>query len=153
MRDIFDIQDEITLAIVDALKVKLLGEEKAAVTKRYTDNTEAYKLYLLGRFHYGKWTEEGFRKAIECYEQALVQEPNYAPAFGGMANCYGKLWWFGYISPAEGEPKAREAIAKALALDPALPEAHLTLAGLKFYFEHDWPEAERKFKQSFELNP
>ncbi|MGE0130691.1 MAG: protein kinase [Blastocatellales bacterium] len=153
LQDIFDIQDEITLAIVDALKVKLLGAEKAAVTKRYTDNTEAYQLYLQGRFHFSKWTEEGFRKAIKCYEQALAHEPNYAPAFGGLAYCYYCLWWFGHLPPAESEPKAREAITKALALDPALAEAQLTLANIKFYFERDWPGAERKFKQALELSP
>lgn len=153
MKDIFDVQDEITLAVVDALKVKLLGAKKAAVLKRHTDNTEAYQLYLQGRFHYGKWTEEGFRKAIKCYEQALAHEPNYAPAFGGLAYCCYCLWWFGHLPPAESGSRAREAIAKALALDPALAEAQLTLANIKFYFEHDWLGAERNFKQALELSP
>jgi serine/threonine protein kinase len=153
MQDIFDIQDEISLAIVDALKVKLLGSEKAAVLKRYTENTEAYQLYLKGRFHYGKWTEEGFRKSIEYFEGAIEKEPNYAPAFAGMSNSYAYLWWYGYLLPNESAPRMKEAAARALAIDSALAESHLCLARLKYTYDWDWLGGEREFKQTLELNP
>src|SRR5262249_19220713 len=153
MKDIFDIQDEISLAIVDALKVKLLGAEKAAVLKRYTENTEVYQLDLLGHFHHGKNTSEGWRKAIECYEQAIAKEPNYAPAFAGMAGCYLLLWFYGYLPPNESMPKVKAAAARALALDQTLPESHISLAGLKYMYEWDWAGAERECKQGLALNP
>src|SRR5262249_48572847 len=118
MEDIFEIQDEIALAIVAALKVRLLGAEKAAVLKRYTENTEAYQLYLKGRYHYGKWNEVGWKKAIEYFKQAIDKEPDYAPAFSGLANSYLNLWWsFGQSSPDECVPKAKAAAARALAID------------------------------------
>jgi serine/threonine-protein kinase len=153
MADIFDIQDEISLAIVDALKMKLLGAEKAAVLKRYTDNTEAYQLYLKGRHHFGKWREEGFRKAIEYFEQAIEKEPNYALAFAGLAISYMNLWWFGYLPFDDGEPKWKAATAKAMALDSALGEAHLAQAWTSFYEKWDFFGAQQEFKRAIELNP
>ncbi len=154
MQDIFDIQDEISLAIVDALKVKLLGEEKAAVLKRYTDNTEAYQLYLLGRFHYGKWTAGGWKRAIEYFERAIENEPNYAPAFAGLASSFFHLWWaFGTLSPAQSVPRAQAAAARALEIDSTLAESHLALGQLKFWYEWDFAAAELEFKRALELNP
>lgn len=153
MQDIFDVQDEITLAVVDALKVKLLGAKKAAVLKRYTDNTEAYQLYLQGRFHLNKLTEEGFRKALECYEQAIALKPDYAPAFAGIAIVYINLSFVGAISPDEAVPQIKTAVAKALALDQTLAESHHSLAVLKVNHEWDWEGAEKGFKQALALNP
>jgi TolB-like protein/Tfp pilus assembly protein PilF len=152
LKDIFDIQDEITLAIVDALKVKLLGVEMAAVTKRYTENTEAYQLYLLGRFHYSKYAEDGFRKSIEYYEQAIAIEPDYAPAFASIAMSYLGLWYYGHIAPDQSVAKTRAAADRALALDQSLAESHYALAELKAWYDWDWLGAEREFKQSLELN-
>jgi protein kinase-like protein/AAA ATPase-like protein/tetratricopeptide repeat protein len=153
MADIFDIQDEISLAIVDALKVKLLGAQKAAVLRRYTDNTEAYQLYLKGRYHYSKWNEAGWRKAIEYFEQAIAREPDYAPAWAGIANSQVQLWYFGLVFPDKGVPQIKEAAARALALDQTLAESHLSLALLKLWYEWDWIGAEREFKQALALNP
>ncbi|MFL6276417.1 MAG: protein kinase domain-containing protein [Blastocatellia bacterium] len=152
LKDIFDIQDEITLAIVDALKVKLLGVEMVAVTKRYTENTEAYQLYLLGRFHYSKYAEDGFRKSIEYYEQAIAIEPDYAPAFASIAMSYLGLWYYGHIAPDQSVAKTRAAADRALALDQSLAESHYALAELKAWYDWDWLGAEREFKQSLELN-
>jgi serine/threonine-protein kinase len=153
LQDIFDIQDEISLAIVDALKVKLLGAEKAAVLKRHTDDAETYELYLKGRFHFSKLTEDGIGKAIAYYQQAIAKEPNYALAFAGLANCYLHLWYYSYLPPDEAVPHLRAAAARALAIDSTLSEAHLALARLTFYHEWDWPETERKFQQALALNP
>ena len=153
MEDIFEIQDEISLAIVDALKVKLLGTEKAAVLKRHTDNTEAYELYLKGRFHFGKWTESGFKKANEYYEQATALEPTYALAFAALAESYLSLWYFGHLSPTESEPKWTAALTRALSIDNDLAEGHFCLAALKLAHDWDWLEAEREYKRALELNP
>jgi TolB-like protein len=87
VEDVFNIQDEITLAIVDALKVKLLGREKTAMLKRYTDNIEAYEYYLKGRYHFNKFMVEGWKRAIEYFEEATRIEPEYAPAYAGAAHC------------------------------------------------------------------
>ncbi|MFN0112192.1 MAG: tetratricopeptide repeat protein [Blastocatellia bacterium] len=153
MEDIFDIQDEISLAIVDALKVKLLGAEKAAVTKRYTENTETYRLYLMGRFHFSKVTEEGFRKAIEYFEQATAIEPDYALALAGLADVWVNLWWNNYEEPEQSLLKAKAASAKALSVAPDLSESHVCHAQLKFYYEQDFPGAVQAFKQAIVLNP
>ncbi len=153
MQDIFDVQDEISLAIVDALKVKLLGAEKAAVLKRYTDNTEAYQLYLLGRYHYRKWTVAGFKKSIEYYEQAIEKEPNYALAFTGLYGSYSYLWFHGFLSPDECVPRMKAALTRALAIDSDLAESHLCMARLKYTYEWDWTGAEKEFIRAFELNP
>jgi eukaryotic-like serine/threonine-protein kinase len=153
MEDIFEIQDEITLAIIDALKVKLLGEQKPNLIKRYTDNTQAYQLYLKGRYYYNKWTEDGFKKAVEHYQQAINTEPDYALAHAEIANCLGTLLYFGYLAPNETLPAIMAAIEKALRIDDSLAEAHLTLAKIKFYYEWDFAGAERGFRQALELNP
>ena len=100
MRDVFELQDEITLAVVAALKLKLFGEERAAVLKRYTDNAEAYELFLKGRHHSYKYTAQGWQRAIEFFEKAIALQPDYALAYAGIAASRGCQWFFG-ILPAE----------------------------------------------------
>jgi serine/threonine-protein kinase len=153
MKDIFDIQDEITLAVVDGLKVKLLGEKKAAVLKRYTDNTEAYQLYLKGQFHYGKYSAAGWRKAIEYFEQALALEPEYAPAHAGVAAALSGLWYYGHDSGSDVISKMRAAIAGALQIDADLAEAHRAQALLQFFVDWNFPAAEKSLKRTLALNP
>ena len=152
MVDIFDIQDDISLAIVAALKVKLLGAQKAAILKRYTDNTEAYQLYLKGRYHFSKYTEEGFRKSVEYFEQAMGREPEYAPAWTGLASSHLGLWLFGHLYPNETLPKVKMAITRALALDDCDAPSHALFALLKLYHDWDWTGAEREFQRAIELN-
>ncbi|MGI8640934.1 MAG: tetratricopeptide repeat protein, partial [Pyrinomonadaceae bacterium] len=153
MKDIFDVQDKITLAIVDALKVKLLGEEKAALLNRYTDNAEAYELYLKGLYHNNKHTAEGWLKGIEFFEQAIQIEPDYAPAYAGIGICCTTLYIFGVLSPGEIVLKWKAAISRALEIDDHLAEAHLSSATLNFYHEWNWAEAEREYLRAIELNP
>ena len=153
MKDIFDVQDEITLAVVDALKVKLLGEEKAVVLKRFVDNTKAYELYLKGRYYYNKHTAEDWLKGIECFERAIEIEPEYAPAYAQIALSYVTLSYFGLYSPHETFPKGKAAVTRALEIDEQLAEAHLALANIFFYYERDWEAAEREFKRALELSP
>ena len=152
MKDIFDVQDEITLAVVDALRVKLLGEDKAALLKRYTDNTEAYQLYLKGRYFYNKYTAEDLQIGIEHFERAIEKEPEYAPAYAGIGFCYGALWYFGFSAPHEIMHKWRAVINRALEIDSDLADAHLSLASIHFYYEWDFTEAERSYRRAIVLN-
>src|SRR6266478_2899679 len=153
MQDIFDVQDEITLAIVDALKLKLFSEEKAALLKRYTDNTEAYQLYLQGRYCYNKYTPEYFQKGIEYFEQAIELEPEYAPAYAGLGFCYGALFYFGSAAPQEIVPKYRALTLKALEIDDQLVDAYLSRASIDFYYDWEFGKAESDYQRAIELNP
>jgi serine/threonine-protein kinase len=152
-KDIFDVQDEIALAVVDALKLKLFGDEKSAVLKRGTNNPEAYELYLKGRFYFSKFTAEGFTKSVEYYEQALAIEPDYAPAFAALSSSYICSWYLGFGETAKCIYEAKAAADKALALDHLSAEAYFALALTKFNYERDWTEAEKAFQRAKELNP
>jgi adenylate cyclase len=117
MRDIFDVQDEITLAVVAALKVSLLGERKAAVLKHQTNNTEAYHLYLKGRYCWFKNTPEEFVKSREFFQRAVEADPDYALGYSGLAYFYGFASSWGMMPPAKGWPSMETAILKARELD------------------------------------
>jgi len=153
MQDIFDVQDEITLAIVDALKLKLFSEEKAALLKRYTDNPEAYQLYLQGRYCYNKYTPEYFQKGIEYFEQAIELEPEYAPAYAGLGFCYGAQFYFGGLAPDQIVPKLKALTSAALRIDDSLADAYLSRASVEFYFDWDFDAAESDHQRAIELNP
>ena len=108
MRDIFDVQDEIALAVVGALKVTLFGAEKAALLKRYTDDAAVHELFLKGRYYSYKYSAEGWTRAIEFFQRAIDMQPDYAPAYAGMAACYGCLWFFGLL-PAGANRSAKQS--------------------------------------------
>jgi TolB-like protein/Tfp pilus assembly protein PilF len=155
LADIFSVQDEISLAIVEGLKLKLLGEDRAALFKKYTDNSEAYHLYLKGRYHQNKWTGEGIRKSVEYFEQAIAIDPNYALAHAGLADSYASLSAqnaFG-LSVTQTSPIAKAAALRALEIDNNLAEAHQSLGLVKLNFDWDWTGAEKAFKRALELNP
>lgn len=153
LRDIFDVQDEITLAVVDALKLKLFGDEKAAVLKRYTDDAEVHELFLKGRYYSYKYTAEGWKRAIEFFEKAIEQQPDYAPAYAGMAASRGCLWFFGLLPAGQTIPQSRTAALRALKIDENLADAHLSLAIITFFYDWEWEKAEQEFKRSIALNP
>jgi serine/threonine-protein kinase len=153
LEDVFAIQDEITEKIVDQLKVKLVGEESVPRVKPATQNVEAYTLYLKGRFYWNKRTEEGIRKGIEYFQQAIELDPDYAVAYAGMADCYSVLGLTGAEPPNECFSKAREAATKAMEIDDTLAEAHASLALVRTFYEWDWSGAEREFQRAIELNP
>lgn len=156
LKDIFDIQDEITLAVVDSLKLRLLGDGRAKVLRRYTDNAEAYSLYLRGRYFWNKRTTESTQKAIDYYEQAIAIDSNYALAYSGLADCYstsGFAYDLGSMPAAEVISKAKNAAIKALEIDDSLAEAHTSLAYVKHLFDWDWRGAETEFRHALRLNP
>jgi TolB-like protein/Tfp pilus assembly protein PilF len=152
--DIFDLKDEICLAIIDKLKLKLLRGEMEKLVKRHTENPEAYNLYLLGNHYYNKWTHEGAKKARDYYEEATKKDPEYAAAYVGLAKSYYQLGSeTGSISPREAFPQAKRAIERALEIDKTLSDAHTALGLIKLYYDWDWQGAEVEFKRGIELNP
>jgi TolB-like protein/Tfp pilus assembly protein PilF len=151
MKDIFDVQDDITVAVVEALKVKLLGEEQGAVLKHHTRNAEAHEFYLRGLSYLIRWTPEFFQKAIKSFDQAIAIDPRYASAYAKLAECYTEMSFF--AAPREWMPKAREAARHALELDEALGNAHNALAVIKMYYDRDYAAAEHDFKRAITLDP
>jgi DNA-binding winged helix-turn-helix (wHTH) protein/TolB-like protein/Flp pilus assembly protein TadD len=150
--DIFTLQDLISEKIISALELKLTGEEQRRLTKRYTENVEAYQLYVNGRFYWEKRTEEGLQRAIEYFTEAIEKDPNYALAYAGLADSYALLGVF-HLAPKEAFPKAKEAALNALRIDDRLGEAHAALGHIKVQYEYDWAGAEKEYKRAIDLNP
>ena len=152
MSDLLATQREIASTIAQKLQLKLAGNEKG-ITKKYTDNSEAYQLYLKGRFHFARRTKEELFKSIEIFEQAIKLDPNFALAYVGIAESYTVIPSYPYASPKEMVPLAKKAIAKALELDPELPEAHTVSGMISATYDWDWSKAESEFKRSLEIDP
>ncbi|MFC1800201.1 protein kinase [Candidatus Eisenbacteria bacterium] len=153
MQDIFGIQDEISLAIVDRLRVKLLGKHKAELTKHHTENLEAYHLYLKGRYFWNRRTGGALEKSVGCFEQAIEKDPAYAFAYFGLADAYHILYMHGLSPLKEAYPKAKRAVLRALELDDSLAGAHTSMAEIKRTFENDPEGAEQEFRRAIELSP
>lgn len=150
--DLLYLQRDISSDITENLRPRLTSDERPRATKNYTENVEAYQLYLKGRFYSDQYTEEGFRNAVERFNDAIEKDPNYALAYAGLAEAY----WQASVQtlpPREAMPKAREAALKALSLDDTLAEAHTLLASVLAFYDYDFPAAEREFKRAIELNP
>lgn len=152
MADVFDIQDEIVAAIVAALAPALVLEARAAV-RRPTGNLEAYELYLKGRFLWNQRSPAVMAEAIRCFEDAIALDPDYALAYTGLADCYSILQVYGWTPAAHGQPRALEAVTRAMALDATLPEAHFCSALYVFHFERHWRAARRHFLDAIAANP
>ena len=147
--DILAVQDDIASEIFEKLRLRLTGEEKRRATKRYTDDAEAYQLYLKGRFFWNQATIAGFKKSIEYLQQAIDKDPKYALAYAGLADAYlflGSFW-------VEAISEAKAAALKAIELDPTLAEAHVSLGHIRLWLDWQWPAAELEFKQGISLNP
>jgi TolB-like protein/Tfp pilus assembly protein PilF/class 3 adenylate cyclase len=151
--DVFAVQDAIAQKVAEALALRLSGEEQKRLTKRYTENTEAYQLYLKGRFYWNKWSEDGFRKSIEYFKQAVEKDPNYALAYSGMADAYSLLCEWGSSPSNEIFPQARGYAEKALKLDDTLSEAHLSIGIVKLLYDWDFAEADKELRRAKELDP
>jgi serine/threonine protein kinase/tetratricopeptide (TPR) repeat protein len=151
--NIFSILDTISVTIVDRLKVNLLGGEETKIIKRYTENPEAWRLYSRGRYHWNKRTKDGFDTAIDYFNLAIRQDPSYALAHAGLADCYNCLGFYAHREPNEAFPEARKAASDALTIDSTLAEAHASLGYTATYYEWDWERAESEFKHAIDLNP
>jgi tetratricopeptide (TPR) repeat protein len=146
MQDVFAIQDDITRAIMAALKLRLAGRSDQPAFKLQTTNAEAYELYLKGRYF---WNQRGIglRKSLHYFELALIEDPDYALAMSGLSDTYSLLSWYGDLPPAEAIPKAIAPAKQAVQLDPQLAEAHTSL-GFCQLFNWDWAGAEREFRRA-----
>ncbi len=151
LADIFLVQEEIAREITDKLRLRLKGEEEKRLARHYTENTEAYQLYLKGRYYWNKRTPDGIQKAIEYFQEAILKDPSYALAYAGLADCYHVP--ANPLPPRERMPQAKAAAMKALELDNTVVEAHTTLARVLFVYDWDWSGAEKEFKRAMELNP
>jgi len=151
--DIFVIQEEISNEISGKLRLHLTPAEKRRLARRHTENAEAYQLYLKGRYHWNKWTEEGFQKGIEYFQLAAEKDPSYALAYSGLADSYVLLGWNSYLPAKDAFPKAKSAAIKALRFDENLAEAHTSLAAPLWLHDWHWLEAQTEFKRSLELCP
>ena len=148
--DIFEMQDEIAKEISGQLRVKLTGDEQRRLTKRYTENIEAFQLYLKGRYYFDRRTTEGTRQSIGYFEEAIKKDPEYGLAYAGLANSY--IPSDTVLPPRETIAKAKEAARKALLIDDTLAEAHTAQARVLQHCDWDSTGAEREFKRSIELN-
>lgn len=150
--DILAVQEEISREILGKLKLRLTGGVTQHLGKRFTEDTEAYRLYLQGRFYSNKNTREGLMKGIEFFQKAIELDPEYALAYSGLADA-----WYGlssaHLPPKEAMPKARDAALKAMELDESLAEPHASLGLVRAFYEWDWKGAEDEYKRAIALNP
>src|SRR5437762_1951409 len=152
LADIADMQTEIAQEISERLRLRLSGEEKKRLTEGYTGNSEAYQLYLMGGYYRRARTEKGLLKSVECFDLAISKDPNYAPAYAGLAASYGLIGYTGILPPKEARQKLEWATLKALELDQALPEAHSMMAIVR-RLDLDWSAGEEEDKRALELDP
>ena len=151
--DVFLLQGDLSREISEKLQLQLTGDQKQRLTKRYTEDAEAYRLYLKGRYHWNKRNPEGLQKAVECFRQALDKDPAYSLACAGLADTYPYLSFFHVVPPRVAMPKAKTAAAKALEIDDHLAEAHVSLGYVSFTYDGDWSTAGKHFEQALALNP
>lgn len=151
--DILTVQDQIAERLTDALAVKLTGEEKRNLAKQYTANTEAYQLYLKGRYFWNKRTAQDLKKSVVYFTQAAQNDPRFALAYAGLADSYSLLTDYEEMPAGETYLQAKLAVTKALEIDAELAEARTSLAYIKAFYEWDWASAETEFKRAIELNP
>jgi adenylate cyclase len=152
LEDVFEIQDEIALAIIDILKVKLIANEKAVLRKRYTDNVQAYELYLKGRL-WNRKTADGFKRAIEYFEQAIELDKDYAVAYSGLADYHTLLGFYEAMPPQYAGERAKAFAKKAIELDNTLAETHSSYGATLGAFDWNWKEARKEYERAIEINP
>jgi serine/threonine-protein kinase len=150
--DVFALQDELSREISERLRLRLTDDEKQRLTKRYTDNAEAYQLYLKGLYYWNKRSPDGLQKSIENFNRAVDTDPAYALAYAGLADAYNMMSFFNIVPPRAAMPKAKAAAAKALEIDGTLAEAHISLAYASFTFDWDWPAAVSHYDRALALN-
>jgi DNA-binding winged helix-turn-helix (wHTH) protein/TolB-like protein len=151
--DIFAVQDSISKRVAETLAIRLSHEERTLLTKHYTENTEAYQLYLKGRYYWSKRTDEGIKKGIEYFQQAIEKDPLHALAYADLARSYKSSSYYGIYPPSEALPRSKEAVRKALEIDKSLAEAHMALASILETSDWNWQAAEEEFKLAIELKP
>ncbi len=155
LRDVLALQSEVARTIAQEIQIKLTPREHARLASARRVNPEAHEAYLKGRYYWNTFSQEGCKKSIGYFEQAIAKDPSYALAYVGLADGYTSLAFPGLkgVAPREAMPKAKAAALKALAIDEKLGPAHSSLAVVQFFFDWDWSRAEEEFKRALELNP
>ena len=153
LKDVFAMQEEIAQSIVRALSIRLIGPAERPLVSKHTDNLEAYDLYLKGLHRWHKQTTEDMNRAVQNFEQAITKDPNFAPAYVGISDCYRLQGWWGALPAREAMQKAKVAATKAVEIDDTFGAAHRVLAGVLGHTWEDWPGAEQGFRRAIELNP
>jgi DNA-binding winged helix-turn-helix (wHTH) protein/TolB-like protein/tetratricopeptide (TPR) repeat protein len=151
--DVFNVQDAMAIRVVDALGVSLNSEERTALTKRYTENPEAFKLYLQGRHCFHKLITPEVRKSIQFFQQSIDLDPTFALAYAGMAEAYHSLPINSDVPPRDAFPQSKAAAARALEIDESLAKVHASLSMIKCWYDWDWTGAELEAKRAIALNP
>ncbi|MGZ8415114.1 MAG: protein kinase domain-containing protein [Gemmatirosa sp.] len=151
--DVFEIQDEIARTIVGTLRATSFADLASPAVRRHTESVRAYRLYLKGRYEWNRRTQAGVAAGIRYFEQAIAEDPDYALAYTGLADCYALEVDYRSIPVHEGFAKAKEYARRAIALDDSLAEAHASLAWSLFAYDWDWEEASRAFRRAIERDP
>jgi TolB-like protein/DNA-binding winged helix-turn-helix (wHTH) protein/Tfp pilus assembly protein PilF len=153
VEDVLALQYDLSSEIAEKLRLKLTGDEKQRLAKRYTEDAEAYQFYLKGRYYWNKRSPEGTRKAVSYFQQAKDKDPAYALAYAGLADAYTYLSFFNLAPPRDAMPRAKTAAMMALEIDEHLAEAHVSLGYISFAYDWDWSAAGKHFDQALALNP
>ena len=151
--ELLTVQEKIAMEISDNLRWQLSGEDQSQMMKQGTQDPEAYRSYLEGRFWWNKRSREGFERAVELFNEAIEKDPLYAQAYAGLADTYTLLAYYYHRTPEDAFPQARAAAQRALEIDASLAEAHTSLGYIKALYEWDWSAAEADFNRAIELNP
>ncbi len=152
MSDLVTVQQEIARDISERLRLRLTGEQRQQLNKGSTSNTEAYQLYLKGRYHLNRQTEDGYKRSIDYFQQAIAMDPNYAQAYAGIADAYivATDW---YLPNREAMPKAKAAATRALEIDDTLAEGHVSLGTVRVFYDWNWSETDKEYRRAIKLNP
>jgi TolB-like protein/DNA-binding winged helix-turn-helix (wHTH) protein/Tfp pilus assembly protein PilF len=151
--NVLALQDDLSGEIAEKLRLKLTGDERQQLAKRYTEDAEAYQFYLKGQYYWNKRSPEGTQKAVSYFQQAIAKDPAYALAYAALADAYTYLSFFNVVPPREAVPRAKAAATKALEIDDHLAQAHISLGYISFAYDWDWTAAEKHFDQALALNP
>jgi serine/threonine protein kinase/tetratricopeptide (TPR) repeat protein len=150
--DLASVQQEIAFQISEGLRIRLTPEQKKRLATPSTENSEAYRHYLRGRYYWNKFTPDGFKRAVECFEHAIATDPHYALAWAGLGDAFGTMGYYGIIPTQQAMSRARAAALRALELDNSVPEAHVTMALTHLLGDWNWAEAEKEFRKAIRLN-
>jgi TolB-like protein/DNA-binding winged helix-turn-helix (wHTH) protein/Tfp pilus assembly protein PilF len=153
LRDVLALQGDVASAIAREIQIKLTPQERSRLVRSSAVNPEAYQHYLKGRYFWNRRTQEGLKKAVEEFNQAIALDPNYALAYAGVSECYLPVAYLGYAPSNQALTIAKTAAAKALEIDETLAEAHAALGAAKMFQDWDWAGSEKEFKRAMELNP
>jgi len=153
LRDVLIWQSQAAQDIASEVRIKLTSAEQGHIGRAHSVNSEAFEAYLKGRYHWNKRSKDGLRKAEQYFQEAIQKDPNYAPAYAGLADTYILFANFNIAAPGRAYPRAKEMASKAIQIDGTLAEAHTSLATLKAIYDWDWSGAEQEFRRAIELNP